>query len=300
MEAIIPITMLFTLIGCSVAAGWPLLFAARLRPALARIGGSGCIGLGAAVVGLLAGGFVQIPGMTAKAVADDQERKAAAASRVAEAPSAEKKSLTAESDPEIDAPRDTVEIPPGRPEWIGAEPSTRGKVHTVAVSSGPYATNNQSLKALDEAIVKAMNEYISDQLESERAPQLLRAAWPSDYSARAIKNRCISNEKEGKYHDVARYSVGWMHENFALLEFDAKFRNELNSRWTRVRATSRLAQTGLVSGAALLLLSSVFGYFRLDNATRGYYTGRLQFMTATAILAVVGAGAVLAQWINWL
>jgi len=67
-----------------------------------------------------------------------------------------------------------------------------------------------------------------------------------------------------------------------------------------VRATSRLAQTGLLSGGVLLLLGSIFGYFRLDNATRGYYTGRLQFMTAAAILAVVGAGAVLAQWIHWL
>jgi hypothetical protein len=39
---------------------------------------------------------------------------------------------------------------------------------------------------------------------------------------------------------------------------------------------------------------------RLDNATRGYYTGRLQFMTAATILGVIGAGAVLAQWIHWL
>ena len=59
-------------------------------------------------------------------------------------------------------------------------------------------------------------------------------------------------------------------------------------------------QTGLVSGAMLLLLTSVFGYFRLDNATRGYYTGRLQFMTAAAILAVVGAGVIAAQYITWL
>jgi hypothetical protein len=47
-------------------------------------------------------------------------------------------------------------------------------------------------------------------------------------------------------------------------------------------------------------LGSVFGYFRLDNATRGYYTGRLQFMAAAAILAIVGAGALLGRWITWL
>ena len=60
-------------------------------------------------------------------------------------------------------------------------------------------------------------------------------------------------------------------------------------------------QVGLFAGAALLALGSVFGYFRLDNATRGYYTGRLQFMTAAAILAIVGARrASLARWIHWL
>jgi hypothetical protein len=118
------------------------------------------------------------------------------------------------------------------------------------------------------------------------------------YDARAIKDRFV--KEENRYHDVARYSVGWMHEHFALVEFGPDFRRELDRQWTKVRATSRLAQTGLISGAALALLASVFGYFRLDNATRGYYTGRLQFMAAAAILAVVGAGAVIAQWIHWL
>ena len=42
-----------------------------------------------------------------------------------------------------------------------------------------------------------------------------------------------------------------------------------------IRANSRLTQLGLFAGAGLLFLGSVFGYFRLDNATRGYYTGSL-------------------------
>ena len=91
-----------------------------------------------------------------------------------------------------------------------------------------------------------------------------------------------------------------MHEHFALLEFGPDFRKEIDRRWTQVKATSRVVQTGVVSGAVLLLITSVFGYFRLDNATRGYYTSRLQFMTAAAILAVVTAGVVAAQYMAWL
>jgi hypothetical protein len=301
MDTILPTIVLITIAVCFFAAAWPVLLWPGFRAALARACGSGCIGLGAAMVGMLAGGFVQLPGARGQASADDKLPEAAV--QVAEAlppegQPTERQNATAEHDPVIEAPHETLEIPPGRPEWVSTEPSTRGKIHTVAVSSGPYATNNQSLKALDEAIARATDEYIADQLGSEMAAKLLRTAWPHEYDVRAIKKRCIA--EKNKYHDVARYSVGWMHENFALLEFDPGFRNELDRRWTKVRATSRLAQTGLVSGAALLLLTSVFGYFRLDNATRGYYTGRLQFMTAAAILGIVGVGAVLAQWIHWL
>lgn len=281
MDYTFPVTLFAALAVCFLIAAGPMLRSARLRPLLLGASGSSCIGLGSAVFALIAGGLVQVPGAIARAAADDKAAEVTVTPELAEA--------IAKGEPVIEA-QDTVEIPPGRPEWIGSEPKLKGKIHAIAVSSGPYATPAQAKRALDEALVKATNEYIADQLSSELAPKLL------GYDARTIKQRFIKDE----YHDVARYSVGWMHENFALLEFGPEFRRDLDARWTKVRATSRLAQTGLISGGALLLLTSIFGYFRVDNATRGYYTGRLQFMTAAAILAVVGGGAVLAQWIHWL
>ena len=62
----------------------------------------------------------------------------------------------------------------------------------------------------------------------------------------------------------------------------------------------RLLQTGLGAGMALLVLSTLFGYFKLDTATRGYYTLRLQFATAGAILAIVAVSLIVANWIPWL
>jgi len=281
------ITGILVPLACLAIAAWPLLFLPRVRPLVARASGTGCICLGATVMGLVTSGFLP-------AVADDKPAEAAASKNTAEAPRAEAKRLAAEADPQIEAAADTVEIPPGRPSWVGSEPNTRGKVHAVAVSSGPYKKEGQAKRALDEAIEKATSDYIADQLGSERAALLLR------YDAGTIKKRYLKDTN--KYHDIARYSepVGEMHEHFALLEFGPEFRAELDERWTKVKATSRVLQTGLVSGAALLLLASVFGYFRLDNATRGYYTGRLQFMTAAAVLAVVGAGVIMARYIAWL
>src|SRR5262249_47304247 len=153
------------------------------------------------------------------------------------------------SEPLIDSTHETIEIPPGRPKWIGAEANYRGKTHTISVSSGPYATEAQCKRALEEAIAKATNEYIAEQLGTELAPNLLH------YNARTIQDRFV--KRENTYHDTPKSSVGYMHESFALLEFGPDFRNELDRRWTQVRATSRVAQTGLISGAALLLLGSV-------------------------------------------
>ena len=237
---------------CFGVAALPLIAHRRFRPALFGAGGSGCIGFGAGIVGLIASGMVQFPGMMGQAAADDKGPAIAIQPELAEA--------IANGEPVVES-KETVEIPPGRPKWIGTEPNLRGKVHTIPVSSGPYALDPQSRRALDEAIVKATNDYIAEQLGSELAPKLL------GLDARKIKEKYI--KPENTYHDVARYSVGWMHENFTLLEFGPDFRNELDRRWTKVRATSRLAQTGLVSGGVLLLLGSIFGYFRLDNATRG-------------------------------
>lgn len=200
--------------------------------------------------------------------------------------------LVAEEDPQIEAAAEGIEIPPGRPEWIGKPASLQGKVHTIAVASGPFATDKASRAALDKALVKATQQYINEQVGNERAAQLLR------YDARTIKKRFV--KPDHAYHDVARYSVGWMHENFALLEFGPDFRNEVNRRWTKVKANSRVAQVVLIAGGALSLVGSLFGFFRLDNATRGYYTRRLQLVTATGILALLGVGLALARQMVWL
>jgi len=197
------------------------------------------------------------------------------------------------ADPTIHTPlEDIVKIPEGRPEWIDADPDYTSAIHTIPIASGPYVHENESRRALDQALVKATKEYVAEQLGSELAARLIQ------YDAKTIKRKVV--KADNLYHDVATYSVGPMHEYFALLEFGPEFRNELDRRWENIRAKSRLSQVGLFGGAGLLFLASIFGYFRMDNATRGYYTGRLQFMTAAAILAIVGVGAILAQWIHWL
>jgi hypothetical protein len=301
------ITFAIVLPALFVAAAWPLICLPRARALLDGVAGSACIAAGATMVGLSVGGVVPLPELALEAAAqeappaeksaDDGDAKAETAETSAATEEAKSASSTlpAASEPEIGAAvADTVIVPPGRPEWVNAEPKLSGKVHTVAVASGPYKREGDSRRALDEELVKATHEYIAEQLGRDLATKFIR------YDAKTIKRRFVKSDN--LYHDEATYSdpIGPMHEYFALLEFDADFRRELDQKWNNVRATSRLTQTGLFAGAALLFLTSIFGYFRLDNATRGYYTGRLQFMTAAAILAIVGAGIFVARWIHWM
>lgn len=188
----------------------------------------------------------------------------------------------------------TIIIPAGRPQWVAAHKSdfSDPKVHRIYVTSDPHALPQDARKGLDQALAKATDEYIGDQLHSPLAAKFIH------YDIQMIHDRFVKQT----YRETVTFAdpVGPMHQLHAQLEFDENFRKEISRTWAGRIAESRLYQVGLGAGAALLLLSSVFGYFRLDNATRGYYTGRLQFLTAAAILAVIGGGVFAARWNHWL
>jgi hypothetical protein len=272
----------------------------RLPPLVHGALGSLCVALSLALTALFAGGLLVTT--QAQAALPDVDRPAPAekASSPSDAvPNDESKffALPAEkssegSDIQITSAPDGVIIPPGRPVWVEAPPVREGTVHSTAVCSDPYATQAQAMHALDEKVKAATAEYIGEYLQSELAPQLVR------YNLADIKRNLMSPDRI--YHEKISVSIGPMHQVHAKLEFSPDFRDQLDRRWGELRATYRLAETGLISGGVLLLLATVFGYFRLDNATRGYYTGRLQFMAAAAILAIVASGAMFSRWIHWL
>ncbi|HZN33800.1 MAG TPA: hypothetical protein VFB80_08270 [Pirellulaceae bacterium] len=289
----IQILLTLGLAGAALVAAWPLFRLPRGRRILDGLSGTGLIAAGATLFGLVAGGFIEVPELTSRATAQEPQAEADDAPATATAASEPLATETpaAGTEPKIDLP--TFVAPASRPAWINQPQNVSGDgIHTVPVASDPHAREADARRALDRALEAATSEYIFEQLGSQLAPRLLH------YDANTIKRRFVKHEN--LYSDKATYLSGDMYESFALVEFDKSFRDELAGRWQSIRGQSRLAQVGLFAGAALLLLASVFGYFRLDNATRGYYTGRLQFLTAAAILAVIGAGVFAAQWIHWL
>ena len=93
---------------------------------------------------------------------------------------------------------------------------------------------------------------------------------------------------------------GRLKQIHARVSFADSFQREIEQRWNKIRQVSRLLQVGLVSVVVLSLLSTAFGYFKVEQATSGTRSANLQFTSATAILVIVVAGVSAARWLLWL
>jgi uncharacterized membrane protein YidH (DUF202 family) len=180
-----------------------------------------------------------------------------------------------------------------RPEWVDREDVTVGPVHQISVCSGPHMQRRESRKVLRGELKKAVDEYINDLVEHPQA-----AFWlgldENFISTNLVQPDNMFDEK------IISPSFGVMHQSHALVEIGPQFRDHVETSWRQFHAKGRLVVMGLICGGVLGVILALFGYFRADTATRGFYTGRLKFVTAAAILALVVAGVILAQSIPWL
>lgn len=178
-----------------------------------------------------------------------------------------------------------------RPSWVETPPTYDGDVLQVAVLAGPYRTVRECEPELAREVTRVVDDFVNQYLEAPHASNFIK------YSLDDLRRRKVVKDQ---FTEQLEISVGLMNQVHALLVFDNDFRNELDLRWSEVRSKSRLAQTGLGAGVVLLMLGTLFSYFRVDTATKGYYTRRLQFATAGAILALVTASVVLTKFIPWM
>jgi hypothetical protein len=181
-------------------------------------------------------------------------------------------------------------VPPKRPPWVGVTAFTIDKRDYVPVASGPFATRGECRRALAEAMRQAVAEYVDDHHGREGTAELL-----------GFNNAYIKDHLQhgGVYEETVQASFGPMLEQHSLLEFGKEFRDEIDRRWNQVKVTSRLARVALAALAVLVGLAVVFSYLRLDTATKGYYSGRLQLATGVVILGLVALGVLVARWIPW-
>lgn len=199
--------------------------------------------------------------------------------------------VEAELDPELGS---RVEIDfEARPEWVDQPDRDLGEVHLISIAAGPYRLQRDARKELSRQLKIATDEYLNEVVGHRHASRWI------GYDKDEIRHRFVApahiyDEK------VISPSFGVMHQSHALLEFGPAFHQEVEQDWHQVMARTQLAKVALTGGAVLGMLVLMFGYFNADSATRGFYSGRLKFVTVVAILAVVATGLLIARSIPWL
>ncbi len=180
------------------------------------------------------------------------------------------------------------------PTWVLNGKQLEGDVHTIVVSSGHHLRPRERDVKMREELKRETDEYIAWHIGHSAAPTVIN--FDQGHIQRHLKS------PEHNYQGMRDFGppLGPMHESYAMLKFDQRFRAMLDRRWEDAVAKTRLLYTGLVGGAILALLGVISTYFRLDNATRGFYTGRLQFVAVTAILVLITVGVLAARWIPWM
>ncbi len=175
-----------------------------------------------------------------------------------------------------------------RPEWVEQEEADEGDVHVIAVCSGVQLRLRDSRLALNRRLKEEVDRYIDRYLKNTGA-----STWVG-YHEDDIRSLFVSPENVFS-EKVISPSVGVTYQTHAKLELGPDFHQQIEQDWHTVVARAQLVRVGLVAAGVFGTLLLLSGYFRVDSATRGFYSGRLRFVTAVAILVLVAAGWVAAR-----
>lgn len=182
-------------------------------------------------------------------------------------------------------PAVTASKTPTRPGWVENPPQPSMELYELVVKAGPWKTPLECERELDEKITWAVDSYVAWRIGDEASSQV---QLPADYAREHLV-------KENPWVEKVNTSLGEMYNVYALLQFDRQVEGKLQDLWDQIRLGTRLLLSAAVLAGALLILSVIYGYLKLDLATGGAYRGRLRFVAVVTILALVAAGAVVCR-----
>lgn len=166
-------------------------------------------------------------------------------------------------------------------------PFEHGGILYVLVTTPPHRSAQHAKNDLDQLMLEAAAARYSAAMHSPRVefwfpldPEFVRTQLLVPGGERIVSGEAGQPDYVGH----------------ALLKFDEAFERRLRA----VRVASRSMQIVVAGGTALALLSVAFAFLRLDRATRGLYTGRLQTWSIVAGAVVICVAGAVAYWIPWI
>ncbi|MFV2069595.1 MAG: hypothetical protein ACC645_21735 [Pirellulales bacterium] len=189
------------------------------------------------------------------------------------------------------------------PTWVRTTPKLVGSVYRRTIVSDPFSTDRECQQQLDDEMMLITCQYIDDLLGLRPRSGLRDEAQDMTRAHRRLAHMKITPAYlrqticKDEYHEtvdtpvneLAGADMGRMRRIHLLMEFDGDVRADIKDRWREAELAGRLSTVG--GGVALLIgcIAVVFGYLKLDTATKGYYTRRLQLAAGLATIVLMGA-----------
>jgi hypothetical protein len=180
-----------------------------------------------------------------------------------------------------------------KPPWLDNPPKFAGEVRRYVVSAGPYVTMAECEQALAREMREVVQTRFRDAVASASGLPPGQWSYNPDVGNIGMSDAVILREFcADEYVEKVDASVGEMLKAHALLEFGAHQDQLLVDYWKRWLRRGRVESAVILSSFAVLGLAFVFGLFKIDAWTRGYYTKRL-FIGVPAFIIAVGGIALL-------
>jgi hypothetical protein len=154
----------------------------------------------------------------------------------------------------------------------------------VVTESGPHRSFHDCWQKLRSSVEQEVRNYGS------RTGSGFRNRWPSVRLPEHLYEQLVAEHYLEKRDD---FSFGEpMLTLYSRIEFTDNAVAAIGAWQTGLLAQNRTIFAGVIGGLIVALVGVVYGYFRIDTATLGYYTWRLRVAAGVLTIAVVIVGIV--------
>ncbi len=178
------------------------------------------------------------------------------------------------------------------PAWFERPAGHDGETFETVIQSGPHARLMDCQIELDRQLVLETQRYMAEELNLGESHLVHLSS--SDLRGRVVADEFVT----AKMHDFGPLSDEQkMYQVFQLVQFDAATNGFLKQLEQKAVVENRLWYAGSLLGAAILALTTVFSYIKVDNATGGKYRSRLRLAAGAVMTALAGSMAALIKFV---
>ncbi len=177
----------------------------------------------------------------------------------------------------------------GIPDWFDPDSRFSNENRVLFVTTAPKMSPELAEQALIKDSLSAIRNELEDWLQVAN-PQGVQidAGWIKDeLSVKDHWQVTRDLECEAEFQQHKDLSSVQFYRGYGKLVLNEGFRDYLVAQSRELVTQQRLMNSGLVGGTVLALLAVVFGYLKMETATRGFYSRRLQTGSLIVAIAVV-------------